>query len=223
MFNFYLMTNAESDVTSSTCRCIESARWYLSSKQINFLWDIAQGYGQNKSKCVTASRFYRDTDSPYLISVDRDMVFEGPQLEKLYQDLQQGYDLISGIYCLRSGKRLSGLINHDYNIDGSIIEFQYIPLGFTGISRRLMERMAKELELPLLGQSDFKFYPFFEQHISSEMNELTGDDTDFCEKAHKLGVKAYVDTSIQLGHYGDHIYTIGDFIEFQNKVQNAST
>ncbi len=215
MFNFYMMTNAESDVCSSTVRCVESARWYLDSKHINFLWDIAYAFGQNKSKCVYITRFLLDTDIPYLISVDRDMVFEGTQLEKIYQDLQLGYDLISGIYCVRSGMRLTGYIEKDFMLDGSIIEFKYIPWGFTGVSRKLLERMVKELNLPLLGQGEFKHYPFCEQTVSDEMNEITGDDTSFCEKAHKIGVQPQVDTSVQLGHYGDHIYTIQDFIDFQ--------
>ena len=224
--NFYLMTNAESDVCSSTVRCVERARWFLAPRGVNFIWDIAQGYGQNKSKCVSVSKFFLDSQIPYLISIDRDMLFEAEHLEKLYNNLKNGYDLISGIYCLRNGKRLSGYPGKDkssYILDGSILEFQYIPLGFTGISRQLLKRMVNELQLPLLGKGENQFYPFFEQKVSEEMNELCGDDTSLCEKAHQIGVKAYVDTSIQLGHFGDKIYTIQDFIDYQQKQEKEKT
>ena len=218
------MTNAESDVHSSTIRCVENSRWVLSTKKIAFIWDIAFGFGQNKSKCVSVSKFFLDTDIPYLISIDRDMIYSPEQLEKLYNRLLEGYDLISGVYCMRNGKRLSGSAGNDknYYLDGSVLEFQYIPLGFTGISRRLLQKMVTELDLPKLGDNRLSFYPFFEQKVSDEANEITGDDTSLCEKAHKVGVKAYVDTGIQLGHYGDHIYTITDYIKYQDGLKDGN-
>lgn len=212
------MTNAESDVTNTTVRCVENARWQLMSKGINFIWDIAYGFGQNKSKCVSVSKFLLETPISYLVSIDRDMAFLPENLEKLYRNLQDGYDLISGIYCMRNGIRLSGYCSKaDYMLDGTIHEFQYIPLGFTGISRRLLRRMVDELNLPILGQGEHKYYAFFEQKVSDEMNEICGDDTSLCEKAHKIGVKAYVDTAIQVGHFGLKIYSVSDYITYQDK------
>ena len=216
------MTNAESDVTNTTVRCVENARWGLMGKDIHFIWDVAGGYGQNKSKCVSVSKFFLETGIPYLISIDRDMGFFQYHVERLYRHLLSGYDLISGIYCLRNGKRLSGHLGYGregFSLDDGIVEFQYVPMGFMGISRRLLQKMVDELQLPLLGDDKFKFYPFFEQKVSSEMNELCGDDTSFCEKAHKVGVKAYVDTSIQVGHMGDKFYTVDDYFEWQDSMK----
>lgn len=218
--SFFLMTNAESDVTHNTCRCIERARWELASKGINFAWELAFGFGQNKSKCVTISNFLLQSDIPYLISIDRDIAFSPDHLEKLYTDLKDGYDLIAGIYCMRSGRGLSGKLGYGrttYFLDGEIQEFQYIPWGFTGVSRKLLQKMVDELSLPLLGTDELPYYPFCEQKVSDEVNDIMGDDTSFCEKAHQVGIKSYVDTSIQVGHYGDHIFMVEDFIEYQEK------
>lgn len=219
--NFFLMTNAESDVSNLTCRCIERARWALAPKDINFVWEIAAGFGQNKSKCVSISNFLLKTEIPYLISVDRDIVFSPEFLEKLYDDLRNGYDLVAGIYCMRSGRGLSGKIGYDrtqFYLDGKIQEFQYIPWGFTGVSRQLLQKMVDELPLPLLGKSNVQYYPFCEQKVSETSRDIAGDDTSFCEKAHRVGVKSYVDTAIQVGHLGEHIFGIPDFIDYQEKL-----
>ncbi len=223
--SFFLMTNAECDITNSTVRCVENARWNLMAKGIHFVWDIAAGYGQNKSKCVSLSKFFLHTDMPYLISIDRDMVFGPESVEMLYKDLQDGYDLISGIYCMRSGKRLSGNIGDKgsfFILDGDKHAFQYIPWGFTGVSRRLLQKMVDELELPLLGQEGSQFYPFCEEKVSSEVNDILGDDTSFCEKAHQSGITAYVDTAIQVGHFGDKIYKVQDFVDYTTLLEKAN-
>ena len=214
------MTNAESDVTHTTCRCIERARWELAPKGISFGWEIACGYGQNKSKCITISNFFLNSDLPYLISIDRDMAFSPDQLEKLYRDMEEGYDLISGIYCMRSGKGLSGKIGYgreNFYLDGAIQKFEYVPWGFTGVSRKLLQKMVDEIPLPQLGTTDLKYYAFCEQKVSEDKTYVMGDDTSFCEKAHQVGIESYVDTSIQLGHMGDHCFVIEDFIRFQEK------
>jgi len=218
--NFFVMTNAESDVTHTTCRCIERARWALGPKKINFAWEIACGFGQNKSKCVTLSNFFLETDIPYLISIDRDIAFSPDHLEKLYNNLKDGYDLIAGIYCMRSGKGLSGRLGYGrthFVLDGKIQEFEYVPWGFTGISRNLLQKMVDELSLPQLG-TELKFYPFCEQKVSPDELDVMGDDVSFCEKAHQVGIKAYIDTAIQVGHFGEHCFTIEDFITYQEKV-----
>jgi len=214
--NFFLMTNAESDVTHITCRCIERARWALKPKDINFAWEIAFGAGQNRSKCVAISNFFLHTEIPYLISIDRDMAFSPDHLEKLYTNLKDGYDLIAGIYCMRSGKGLSGKRETAYYLNGEIQEFLSVPWGFTGISRKLLQKMVDELSLPLVGE-ELKYYPFCEEKLSEDRTTLMGDDTSFCEKAHQVGIQPYVDTSIQVGHFGDHIFTIEDFISYQEK------
>lgn len=217
--SFFIMTNAESDVSHSTCRCIERARWALAPKGLTFAWEIASGYGQNKSKCVTLSNFLLETEIPYLISIDRDIVFPPDYLEKLYNDLLEGYDHIAGLYCLRSGKGLSGTHGYgrtQYHLDGKIQEFQYIPWGFTGISRKLLQKMVDDLSLPQLGTMT-KYYPFCEQKVSEDKTSIMGDDTSFCEKARKVGVKSYVDTSIQVGHMGNYCFMIEDFITYQEK------
>lgn len=226
--DFFLMTNAETDVSILTCRCIEYARRALAPKNINFIWELAAGFGWNKSKCVCLSNFLLKTDIPYLISIDRDIGFPPEYLEKLCDNLKNGYDLVAGIYCKRSGRGLSGTFGQGkrtYYLNGKIQEFQYIPWGFTGVSRRLLRKMVDELSLPLLGQSlgksKVEFYPFCETKVSGEVDDITGDDTEFCEKAHKVGVKAYVDTAIQVAHLGDYIYNIQDFLDYQEQEQRA--
>jgi AmiR/NasT family two-component response regulator len=45
------------------------------------------------------------------------------------------------------------------------------------------------------------------------------EDYAFCENARKVGVKAYIDTGIQLGHIGEYVYTLKDVVEHQQKLK----
>ena len=212
--NLMVGTNADENIEVGTIQCMEYARWNFMAKGLSFYWEIMGGASKAKERSIVASHFIRNTEADYLIMVDRDMLFGWDLLYKLYQDMEAGYDLISGIYCLRNGRQLSGFNDTVIDIDGGIYECKYIPTGFTGISRKLLKKMIEELKIPLLEVGeDQEHYPFYEEKVWEEKGAFLGEDWDFCEKAHKVGVKTYVDTKIQPGHIGGKIYTLKDYMD----------
>jgi len=217
--SFMVATNADESVAVGTVQCMESSKWNFLTKGITFYWEVLGGASKAKQRSMVASHFLRNTEAKYLIIIDRDMLFGWDLLYKLYQDLEEGYDLIAGIYCLRNGRQLSGYNDTGIEIDGGIYECKYIPTGFTGFSRNLLNKMIEELKIPLLEEGEEQeHYPFFEEKVWEDKGKFLGEDWDFCEKAALVGVKAFVDTKIQPGHIGDKVYSLKDYIDDSKEV-----
>lgn len=220
--SFMLCTTTLDSVKSRTCECIEVARWTLMRDQIMFYWTTTYGDGKARSRNVCASKFLQNTeDIDYLIFVDSDILFTPDHLKKLYDDLVAGYDLVGGLFAVRGGTALSSCDTAGtVYLDGTIKVFEYIATGFMGISRKLLEKMRDEIPLPLLHPKNLKFWPFFEEKQYPDRDGegiFLSEDYDFCEKARKVGVKSHIDTSIQLGHLGERVYTLEDVLQNQAK------
>lgn len=99
-----------------------------------------------------------------------------------------------------------------------------------GITKRLLARMVKELQLPLLhaNEGEMRSYPFFEDRwiriatpdASGTTHIWLSEDWDFCEKARQIGVRSYIDTSVVLGHQGTTIRTMADVEAYQSLVKS---
>ena len=171
--------------------------------------------GRQRSRI--AYQFMQGRLAPYMIFVDSDIEFEPEDLGRLYSHLKAGYDLIGGAY---TTKRAVQLAHYGYEgkvlLDGQIHEVQFLSTGFTGISRKLLERMVKEIPLPLCNQDSWAIcYPFYEDGYRNIPGLKTPDlylseDWDFCQKARQIGVKPFVDTAIRLTHWGPRGWTVND-------------
>lgn len=207
--DFLLQSVLYHSLDPETAFCIEKLRWKL---ERHFIWiPLAGDALVSRARSVAASLFLRSGEAPYLIFLDGDIKFEPQDIERLYQHLNNGYDLIGGLYIVRDGSQPAHFGLDD--IDGKIHEVEYLSTGFTGISARLLQKMVDELELPELNQNDFsRCWPFFEagRYTERENPIYISEDWDFCEKARKVGVKAYCDTGIQLGHIGKKMWTVED-------------
>lgn len=214
--NFILGTRSNTDILSPMAIAVEYARAQLLAKGIYFYWEVLGGYSDPKNASLLFSHIVQ-SEAPFLILVDRDIIFSTDKLMKLYQRLEEGYDFISGIYCMRNGMRLAGIPLKDvYNLDGTVQEFKYITSGFTGYSRKLLNSVKEKFDLKLCNkENEDSYYPFCEEKTHGE--ELFGWDWDFCEKAKQAGFKPYVDTSIQVGHIGEKTYSLQDYFDYQDK------
>lgn len=159
-----------------------------------------------------------------MIFVDRDILFAPSDIEKILESLKNGYDMIAGCYIVKGTMLLSSGGNNSkevLHLDGKIQEVRYLATGFMGITRTLLETMITKLELPLMHVGDSsETYPFFEE-IHFEDPILGGmwlsEDYNFCHKARLVGVKSYLDTSIQLGHIGDALWQVDGSIESKQR------
>jgi len=213
-------------VKSRTIECMELARWLLFRQDIAFYWNVMYGDGKARSRSISASRFLTVSEAKYLIFIDSDILFTPENLKRIFEDLRAGYDLVGGIFAVRGGTQPSSYAyNAVYHLDGKINEFEYLSSGFMGISRKLLKKMVDEIPLPFLHPKDLKFWPFFEekQYPDREGEGIfLSEDYDFCEKARSVGIKTYVDSSIQLGHLGEYVFTLTDVIRHQKGIREKA-
>ncbi len=212
--DFEIVTNSESDISVATLMGVMD----LKARNYNFAWRVKGGGGYARTRNVLAYDFLKEKKAPYMIILDRDIKFTRWDIDKLLEDMKEGYHLIGGCYPIKDGTRLAtcGYVN----VDGGINEVEWLATGFGAISRELLEKMVDELKLPLLQEGEWsESYPFFEDHAAKDKNGrwmFLSEDYAFCEKARKVGVKPYLDTKIQVGHIGNKLYTVKDVMHSVN-------
>jgi len=218
-YQFVIGTNATTDVSVGTIGSITT----LYQVPFNFRWDIVGAGSATRTRNVLANRFLKDNEAPYLIFIDRDMVFTPKDMQKLYKDLEDGYDLIAGCYTIKTTMRLTSGCARDGDLflDGSIKEVKYLGTGFMGITRKLIEKMVKELALPLMHEGGgLEAYPLFEERRHEDIDfgwMWLSEDYDFCHKARDVGVRSYLDTSIKIRHVGEALWRVDDTIESKHR------
>ena len=218
-YEFVIGTNAAKDVTTGTIGSVMS----LFNVPYKFGWDILGCGGAARTRNIMAYRFLKGEKAPYLIFVDRDIVFKPEDIGKLLDSLKNGYDLVAGCYAIHDAMFLasSGLGEEERQLDGTIKEVRYLATGFMGITRNLLEKMIEGLKLPLMHEGDeTKTYPFFEEkwYDDPDIGHIwMSEDYDFCYKARKVGIDSYLDTSIRLGHIGSALWQVEGTIESRTR------
>jgi len=186
----------------------------LHNAPYHYRWDIVGAGDATRTRNILASRFLKVDDSPFLIFIDRDIVFTPQDIGKLLESLRNGYDLIAGCYVIKDTMTLASTENgvEGLIMDGTIQEVSYLATGFMGVTKNLLKKMVTELNLPLMhGGGNTEAYPFFEQkrHKDPDYGDMwLSEDYDFSEKARQVGVKSYLDTSVRLGHLGDALWRV---------------
>ena len=216
-YEFVIGTNASKDVTIGTIGSVLS----LYKVPYKFGWDIMGCGSAARTRNIMAYRFFDGNRAPYLIFIDRDIVFTQEDIGKLLDSLKSGYDLIAGCYTIHGSMWLASSDEEKFHLDGTIKEVKYLATGFMGITRNLLEKMIGELELPLMHEADeTQTYPFFEErwHKDPDVGNMwLSEDYDFCHKARQVGIKSYLDTSIRLGHLGDALWQVDGTIEAKHR------
>lgn len=217
--DFVISTICLDSVKAQMCECMELAKWQLAKDGIAFYWNTPYGDGKARARSIAATKFLTHTEATYLLFIDSDILFTPQNMKRILDDMKNGYDLIGGLFAVRGGTQASSYgINGKLILDGKIHEFEYIASGFMGITRKLLEKIRDEIPLPLLHPRDIKFFPFFEEREFADREGegiFLSEDYDFCEKARKVGVKPYIDTSVQLGHIGNYTYSLHDILKHQ--------
>lgn len=179
-----------------------------------------------RARSISASKFLKTNAAPYLLFLDWDILFAPQDVVKILGDMKSGYDIVGGTYVVRDGVQLaSHPWNSAYDIaiegeqpffDGKIHEIEYLATGFMGISRSVLGKMVEELNLPLLNKGEWsECYPFFEsgRYDRKEAPIYISEDWDFCIKARQVGIKSYLDTSVNVGHIGDKVWRVNEMIQ----------
>lgn len=206
----------------------------MASPQLGFTYNVGLFVGDAllcRARSQACTKFLEESQTPYFLFLDDDIAFEPEHIVKIYRHLSSSqYDLIGGIYPVRGASQLSSYgWGGQLTADGKIYEIEFLATGFMGISRRLLEKMVKELPLPILNEHDWaRCYPFFECG-RFENRERGGvpiyisEDWNFCLKARKVGVKVYADTSIQIDHLRENLFSVKDVVTNQQKAAIDAT
>lgn len=190
---------------------------------------IQMGYNSTQTSvidvglCITATQFLK-SPFDYLLSMDYDILFNpwndpsykyGSDIKRIVDSVKETGGLVAGPYLKRGREdQLCCVPLREEEIligpGGGLKEVKYVPTGFTCISHKLLEDMAKTLPL---AQYDEKIdiYPFFMPFIHRDENGkliyLTLDYA-FSQRALDIGYKVYLDTRIILGHIGSKTYFV---------------
>jgi hypothetical protein len=210
--HFFIGTIAHSDVDVSTCLCIQTLR--LTGHDFN--WIIMDYGGNSRTRNILMTQFLRQEwgNSAYMIFIDRDIAFNPEHVDMILEDLQNGYQFVGGLYGVRDSRHFAQWNKSGFDIDGTVKPIDWVATGFSGVTRKLLQKMVKELDLPLLHKGEpVEFYPFGEQqrYKTPEGNDMwLSEDYDFCNKVRKVKEKSYLDTRVTVGHIGTKLITCKD-------------
>jgi len=222
-------------VTAPTVACLEHLRIDQLLGRVPFTYKLDLFIGDaliSRARSQACSKFLEDTRIPYMLFIDDDIIFNPVDVVRVYEDLKSGkYDVIGGIYPVRGASQLSSYgWSGRLAMDGEIQNVEYLATGFMGITRDILEKLKKEYINPetkrklfLCNPNDWaRCYNFFEaKGWDSTFRGRQGDslyiseDWDFCDKVRAIGGKIFADTSVQLGHMREQIFTPQDVNQTQ--------
>lgn len=140
----------------------------------------------------------------YVMWFDSDMVFESDTMTRLQKHLQDGYDIVTGLYFRRTPPYTPVLFSKlevredgigvdfaDYNDYPSDRLFEVAGCGFGCVI------MKTEVLVDIFSNTGNMFQPF----------ASAGEDIAFCIRARERGYKIFCDPTVKLGHVGHAVIT----------------
>lgn len=159
-------------------------------------------------------------DYDKLMFIDSDIGFKGHQLLDI---ALENKDIVAAVYPTKQvDVRFTAypLVEGENNIkvSGNLIEMDYMPLGFSVITRKVFETLAPLVKTYLVG--DKLCREFFKVFVSN--GNLIGEDVYFCNLAKKNGFKLWCNPYIKLEHIGHYSYSasFNDALNQNNFIKN---
>ena len=152
-----------------------------------------------------------NTDADRMLWLDSDIDFKSDLMQKLSDDLDSGFDIVSGLYFKRRPpfspviykeceiKRNDGLFAPTASTYDDYPGDEIFPVAACGFGCVMMNMDAVRKIVQKNGS--FLFMP----------TAGFGEDLSFCMRARDAGVQIYCDSSIKLGHVGYKTYTEEEF------------
>ncbi len=166
-------------------------------------------------RCVLAE-YVRVLDAGGILFIDHDILFTPEDVSRIIVDAEQTGGIVGGGYSMRSpGSTMIGGIDvlacqEDiiFFEGGKVYPAGYLGMGFTAMSRRAMEQVAKDMPFLQSGITPMKVQPMFS--LLQQDGNYYGEDVSFCLRAKKAGVPLFMDTRIRLYHKGTYEYGLED-------------
>ena len=134
----------------------------------------------------------------YALWLDSDMVFSAWQIASLIKRLEEGNEIVSGLYynffkgeekplAMRKEGGRYGLIEES-ELKGNLVEVDAVGFGFVAMKVEVLKRLAGKYGKRVF---DMRYL---------EDGSLIGEDMVFCERAKEAGYKIMLDPSIVVKH-----------------------
>jgi 2-polyprenyl-3-methyl-5-hydroxy-6-metoxy-1,4-benzoquinol methylase len=214
MTDLEILVCSHRNLAAGTAQSFEFLRRY---SPLNYAVQFLTGDALiGRARSLMVYKFLKESDTPYLLFIDDDIIFQPKDVEKIYQDMKGGYDVVGGVYAVRGASQIASYTwggQHEIPLKPDIREIEYLATGFMGISRRVIQQMVDKLNLPVLNKGEWaECIPFFESGSLLTRKEpiYISEDWDFCEKVRKAGGKVYLDTSVCVNHMREQVFTVQD-------------
>lgn len=206
---FIGMPTREAIPVPTVSSLVNTVTW-LEQNNIPHFNSIVEGGTICSARCQIAKAFLEGNCNK-LIFIDSDMAWEGPQFIRLLA-LSTKMDIVAGAYQgrydppdfhLRAPDNVTEPDQLEEN-EWGCIKLAGVGMGFTAISRKVMETLAKTA--PTIKYREDDVLPELFRFDKDETGQFRGEDMNFFEDARKAGFDLWVDPRIVLGHVGRKIY-----------------
>jgi hypothetical protein len=169
-----------------------------------------------RNQCV------RDMDGDWILFIDSDMVFQPKAIMDIIATREKyDFDMLGGLCHQRSEPyqptvyRRAANDAHGYTFlekweEGAAVEVDATGMAFIIIHKRVFDRILTNAigmgMPPLEERQKMPPPPFF------KWEGEYGEDFTFCQEAKATGSRIYVDTTIGIGHVGQHVITRETFL-----------
>lgn len=159
-----------------------------------------------------ANFFIHETDYDYLMCIDADVGFSPEHIISLIKANKQ---FATGAYSMKTiPPRYNFQISNPVQWDGDLIQIDHIGTGFQLIHRSVFEEMATKFP-------ELKYVPNENNYSASQARKdnsyhfydtmidggIVPEDISFCRRWTSIGGKIWLDTTIELTHNGNHVFT----------------
>jgi len=169
-----------------------------------------------RNQCV------RDMDGEWLLFIDSDMVFQPKAIMDIIATREKyDFDILGGL-CHQRMEPYQPTVyvndpgGHGYTFletwdEGAALEVDATGMAFVIIHKRVFDRILQAsigMDMPPLEERQkMPPPPFF------KWEGEYGEDFNFCQQAQATGSKIHVDTTIEIGHVGQHLINRDTFLK----------
>ena len=140
-------------------------------------------------------------EAEYVMWLDSDMVFNPDIMERLMKDLDEGRDIVSGLYFRRAAP-FTPVAFSKIDCSGETCVHEDYKGSLSGIHE--VEGIGFGC---VLMKSDVLFESFSKYGTCFSPINSVGEDLSFCWRARELGYKIYLDCDVKCGHVGHLVVT----------------
>lgn len=206
---FIGMPTREAIPVPTVSSLVNTVTWMESNNVPSFI-SIVEGGTICSARCQIAKAFL-DGDCSHLVFIDSDMHWGEGEFIRLLA-LATKLDIVAGAYQGRYDPpdfhlRAPGDVTTPDQLEENefgCVKMAGVGMGFTAISRKVMETLAKTA--PVIKYREDDILPEIFRFDKDENDQFRGEDMNFFEDARKAGFDLWIDPRIVLGHVGRKVY-----------------